>query len=275
MPTQLPPNVRLGTPLAEDHAGFDVTEERAMRALARAEEAHFWHRSRNALLADELRDLGVVPPAKILELGCGGGCVTASLARAGYLVTGVDGHPSLVARAALRAPDARFVVHDLSTGAGPLEGDNDAVALFDVIEHLDHPLAAIELALGLTRRGGVVVGTVPALMLLWSAVDEQAGHRVRYDRAGLSKLLERVAGADVVKLTPFNRVLVPMMLFQRRIVARPSSSVGQRSEENFAVPPRPLNAALYALTRAEAKGFRFRGSERVPGSSLFFALRKR
>jgi hypothetical protein len=50
----------------------------------------------------------------VLELGCGGGAVAAHLATAGYRVTGIDGHLSRALEAARRAPEARFLVHDLA-----------------------------------------------------------------------------------------------------------------------------------------------------------------
>jgi 2-polyprenyl-3-methyl-5-hydroxy-6-metoxy-1,4-benzoquinol methylase len=274
VPTEdLPSNARMLSRLPEDHEGFDVSEERFLKAMALAEEAHFWFRARNRLISGRLAGLGVLPPATVLELGCGGGCVAAHLSREGYRVTGVDGHASLVRRAALRAPEAAFVVHDLSLGVEPLgEGQSDAAALFDVIEHLDHPLLALEDAVRCVRPGGVVVGTVPALMALWSQVDVQAGHRIRYDRASLSALLARVAGASVVELCPFNRLLVPMMWLQRRMVVRHDAP--STTEENLRVPPAAVNQALLAGLRAEAGLSGVLDRCPLPGASLWFALRR-
>ncbi len=272
MEIPLPPNVQIATPLPEDHAGFDVSEGRAMQALARAEDRHFWHRARNELLARKVRELGVPAGAKVLELGCGGGCVTAHLSRVGYDVTGVDGHLSLVRRAAERAPGARFVVQDLARGKGPLEGGAyDVVALFDVLEHLEDPGLALESALSLARPGGgFVIGTVPALMALWSQVDVQAGHRLRYERRGLERLLGGLAGARVVEVVPFNRVLVPLLFAQRRVVVK--GDVGATSESNLRVPPTPVNHAMLALCRAETRLGAALARTPLPGASLYFAM---
>jgi 2-polyprenyl-3-methyl-5-hydroxy-6-metoxy-1,4-benzoquinol methylase len=269
-----PKNVRVLSALDQGHDGFRIDEDRAMRALWRAEREHFWHRSRNHYIAARLAKLGVHPPASIIELGCGSGCVTAYLARLGYTVTGIDGHPRLVFQAATRAPRATFVVHDLSEGLDLLgdEPPADVVALFDVIEHLDGPASVLEGALSLVKPGGLLVGTVPALMALWSDVDVQAGHRTRYSAKTLRALLASVRGAAIRELAPFNRALVPMLWAQRKLVV--GADTASTSENNLRVPPPPLNAALYSLLRAEHRASALLDLLPLPGASLWFALRK-
>src|SRR5262249_22769426 len=106
--------------LRKGHPDFDISDEADVRALLFAEENHFWHRSRNHIILSRLAQLGVPPGARVLELGSGAGCVAAELARAGYRVTGVDGHAELVRVAEERAPAARFLCHDLRHGTREL-----------------------------------------------------------------------------------------------------------------------------------------------------------
>ncbi|RYE93032.1 MAG: methyltransferase type 11, partial [Myxococcales bacterium] len=61
-------------------------------------------------------------------------------------------------------------------------------------------------------------------MALWSHVDVQAGHQRRYERAELTRQLATVRGATVVEVAPFNRLLVPLMWAQRRML-RPGDAV--------------------------------------------------
>ncbi|MCU0655363.1 MAG: class I SAM-dependent methyltransferase [Polyangiaceae bacterium] len=272
MSAALPPNLRVLSSLSPDHARFDLSSERFVAALHRAEDAHFWHRARNALIARRLRALGAPPPARLLDLGCGSGCVSAHLAALGYQVTGVDGHLPLLRQAAARAPDARFLLHDLAQGVEALSTEHpDIVGLFDVIEHLVSPGEALQRALSLLRPGGLLVGTVPAMMALWSPVDEQAGHVLRYERGQLAALLEGVEGARVLEVAPFNRLLVPMMWVQRRLVVKQGDAAAT-SERNLAVPPAPVNEALRGALQAEDRLSPWLDRLPVPGASLWFAL---
>jgi SAM-dependent methyltransferase len=53
--------------------------------------------------------MGDLQGKTVLELGCGSGAVTRLLARRGAAVTGVDAAETMLRRAHMRAPDAKFV----------------------------------------------------------------------------------------------------------------------------------------------------------------------
>jgi 2-polyprenyl-3-methyl-5-hydroxy-6-metoxy-1,4-benzoquinol methylase len=259
--------------LAPDDPAFDISDSADVAALLTAENKHFWHLARNRYILARLGRLGVSPPARVIDLGCGAGCVARELVRAGYDTTGVDGHRSLIDIARSRSPSAEFHCRDLRRGVSDLPAEAfDVACLFDVIEHLDDPKQALETAMTLARPGGFVVGTVPALMALWSGIDEHAGHKLRYSRATLHQVLAGVEGATIVEVSAFFRSLVPMMWVQRRFIGprgRPSASV-----KNLTVPPAPVNAALLALVTLEHIVAPALDKVRVPGASLWFAMKK-
>lgn len=245
-----------------------------MAALRHAEDEHFWHRSRNEFIALRLQRLGVTPGKRFLDLGCGGGCVSAHLSSLGLVVVGVDGHRDLLDQAAARAPQATFWLHDLARGVDDLPQDRfDAAGLFDVLEHLESPVRAIEDACSRVMPGGLVVGTVPALMTLWSRADEQAGHRTRYDAARLRGLIGAVGGCEVVEVEPFHRLLVPLLWARRHVVAG-RRGVAAVSETNFRVPPWPVNEGMLWMLRLERALGRAASRATRHGASLWFALRK-
>jgi 2-polyprenyl-3-methyl-5-hydroxy-6-metoxy-1,4-benzoquinol methylase len=259
--------------LSPDDPSFDISDERDVRALLAAEEKHFWHRSRNHFIARRLERLGVRAGARIVELGCGAGCVAAELAARGYELTGVDGHRALVDVASSRAPGARFLCHDLRAKMPDLPKETfDVASLFDVIEHLDRPGEALDMAASLVASGGHIVGTVPALMALWSGIDEHAGHKIRYSQRALRDVLSKIQGVAVVEIVPFFRTLVPIMWAQRRLIGRrpgPSASV-----QNLTVPPAPVNAALLAMVELEHALAPALDKLPLPGTSLWFGLKK-
>jgi SAM-dependent methyltransferase len=260
--------------LAVDDEAFDISDEADVKALLEAEERHFWHRARNGFIASKLAERGVASGARVLELGCGAGCVSAELARRGYDVTGVDGHRALVEVARRRAPGVRFFCRDLRKPMRDLADEPfDVACLFDVVEHLDAPEVALERALGWVHPDGLVVGTVPALMTLWSRIDEQSGHKTRYTAGRLEALLRRITAATLVEVAPFFRCLVPLLLVQRRVVTRYPARAA--SVANLRVPRWPINDALYALCRAEQKLASIATIDAIPGASLWFALSRR
>jgi 2-polyprenyl-3-methyl-5-hydroxy-6-metoxy-1,4-benzoquinol methylase len=100
--------------------------------------------------------------AAVLDLGCGNGALTSTLARPGWSVTGVDRSPSGIRIAQAAYPHVRFLLGDAS---GPLEdlapGSFDAVLSVEVIEHLPEPRRLVDNALRMLRPGGLAVFTTP------------------------------------------------------------------------------------------------------------------
>src|SRR5262249_1172149 len=148
----------------------------------------------------------------------------------------------------------------------------DVVCMFDVIEHLDDPKKALEDALGWLKRGGRLVGTVPALMALWSGIDEHSGHKTRYSMRSLRSVLENVEGGSVIHIAPFFRSLVPLLWVQRRFVGRRADATG--AVQNLTVPRWPLNDALFAAVTVEHRLSKVLDLAPIPGASLWFSMEK-
>ena len=81
----------------------------------------------------------------------------------------------------------------------------DSVLCVNVLEHLDHPEAALA---GFTRvlaPGGKAAILVPAHQWLFSAVDRAIGHHRRFEESELRTMLEE-AGFEVANVVEFNRL---------------------------------------------------------------------
>ena len=98
-------------------------------------------------------------PARILDLGCGGGLMTIPLARDGRAIKGVDLSEGSLAVARSRAPEGlniEFEKGDIYRLDEP-SGAYDAVLMMDVLEHLERPGAALQEAARVLRPGGVLI----------------------------------------------------------------------------------------------------------------------
>lgn len=98
-----------------------------------------------------------LPAGSTLDLGSGSGYGSASLARGGRFVVGVD---RVSADPAQRGSTARFVRADLRALPFP-RGSFDAVTSFQVIEHLEDPAPYLESIAGLLGAEGVAILTTP------------------------------------------------------------------------------------------------------------------
>jgi 2-polyprenyl-3-methyl-5-hydroxy-6-metoxy-1,4-benzoquinol methylase len=102
----------------------------------------------------------VGPNARVLDVGCSSGYLSAPLAERGNTIVGLVLDP-LAAREA-ESYCERVLVGDVETMELPLEpGSFDVVLLGDVIEHLRNPVAALARLRPFLRTGGRLVLSTP------------------------------------------------------------------------------------------------------------------
>jgi SAM-dependent methyltransferase len=234
-------------------------------ALMRAEAAHFWFRSRAALVGWAIASY--FPRAQsFLEIGAGGGGVLAEIRRQrpDARLAGSDVLVHAVSRARDRVADADWMQMDARRI--PFDAEFDVVGAFDVIEHIDEDDTALsEIHRAITPGGGVVI-TVPQHAWLWSAFDEASGHRRRYTRAELIVKLRR-AGFKIARVTSFASFALPLMAVSR---------LAQRDvdlDRALAVPVTPVNQLLLAASWLERAAIRAGASLPAGGSLLAVATR--
>jgi 2-polyprenyl-3-methyl-5-hydroxy-6-metoxy-1,4-benzoquinol methylase len=99
--------------------------------------------------------------ARVLDLGCGDGGVTAELAHAGALVTGVDVSGVAIERARANHPALDFVI--VSAGEALPFGDAvfDAVVCLHVLEHVANTQHLLSEARRVLAPGGHLAVAVP------------------------------------------------------------------------------------------------------------------
>jgi 2-polyprenyl-6-hydroxyphenyl methylase/3-demethylubiquinone-9 3-methyltransferase len=102
--------------------------------------------------------------AAVLDVGCGGGLLAESLARAGAKVTAIDLAPSMVETARLHALDSGLSIDYRVEAAEQLlksPGKFDVVTCMEMLEHVPEPGATLDVLGKLVRPGGhVFISTI-------------------------------------------------------------------------------------------------------------------
>lgn len=202
--------------------GSDGFDPAAFEHLAALEQASFWFRSRNRLIAWAVQEH--FPQAQsLLEIGCGTGFVLAGLKAAlpELRLAGAELHAEGLLHAAARAPGADFFQFDARNI--PFDAEFDVVGAFDVLEHVDRDEDVLAGMHGAVAPGGGIVVTVPQHAWLWTAGDDYAEHKRRYSRRELTEKVTR-AGFSIRRVTSFVSLLLPMMAASRlaeRLSRRP------------------------------------------------------
>jgi SAM-dependent methyltransferase len=176
------------------------------------EEKSFWFHHRGRCLLEVMRRFP--PGGAFFDIGGGNGFTALALQNAGIDVVLVEPGPDGVRNARLRG--VKNVVHSTLEGAGFLPGSMPAAGAFDVLEHIQNDGAFLRSLHDSLSPGGLLYLTVPALGVLWSQEDEEAGHCRRYTLSSLRCVLED-SGFEVEYATCLFQVLPPPIFVTRSI----------------------------------------------------------
>lgn len=208
-------------------------------------ERHWWWRARERVILETLR---ARQPRdgwpSILDVGCGDGLFFDALAAlpGARIVEGVESSTELV------SPDGphRDRIHVAPFDAHFQPGRRySLVLMLDVLEHLPEPVAAMRHALSLLEPHGTLLVTVPAFMSLWTRHDDLNHHYIRYDKRSFAVLAEQ-AGLRIESSRYFFH-----WTFAAKVATRLVEWLVPGEPAPPAIPARPVNAALYGLSRAE------------------------
>jgi 2-polyprenyl-3-methyl-5-hydroxy-6-metoxy-1,4-benzoquinol methylase len=153
-------------------------------------------RERYRVIADLCR-------GRVMELGCGAGELSRTLADRGLEVVGVDHNEAKIALARQRHPHVRFLaadIRDLEVTLG-----YDSVVLSEVLEHVEEQAgdAILAKAWELVATGGRLVVSVPHEDCV-----PHPNHVREFDRAALAGLLERFGPPRLVTEQPYRYLLM-------------------------------------------------------------------
>jgi 2-polyprenyl-6-hydroxyphenyl methylase/3-demethylubiquinone-9 3-methyltransferase len=102
--------------------------------------------------------------ARVLDVGCGGGLLAESLAKAGADVTAIDLAPTMIETARLHALDSGLKIdYQVESAESVLEraARFDVVTCMEMLEHVPDPAATVAVLGGLVKPGGdVFISTI-------------------------------------------------------------------------------------------------------------------
>jgi SAM-dependent methyltransferase len=250
-------------------AGANMPEE-ILTDLSETIWQHPWWHARANLMLALLRQMNVRPPARVLDAGCGWGVNLDVLERHGYRVTGLDISRQTLQR--LDRPGRALIEADLTQELPDGGQRYDAVIALDVIEHLDDDRRAVTRLGQLTKRGGIVVVSVPALPALYSEFDSVQGHRRRYLPDSLRDAF-RDSDLAVERVLWWGSWMVPILRLQRnRTLGDVAASPAETYRRYLRLPPWPISL-FFSLAFAfdQSRTLRAKANQ---GTSLFAIARR-
>jgi SAM-dependent methyltransferase len=254
--------------LATDSEGFDADYFAELAAL---EPSSFWFQARNRLILWAMTTY--FPDAhRIMEIGSGTGFVLSGIRSAfpRAELSGSEIFANGLAFAAERVPSA--TLYQMDARRIPFRDHFDVIGAFDVLEHIDDDTAVLdEVAAALRPSGGCIV-SVPQHPALWSPQDDHAFHVRRYTSSELRRKAE-AAGFDVLRMTSFVSLLLPMLFLSRRRM--PADRLGAEFDAMGDLrQPKAVNRALGWVMTLERQLIRA-GVSLPAGGSLLMVARTR
>lgn len=150
-----------------------------------------------------------LPRGELLEIGCGAGALLADLAQEGLQCSALD--YSLDAVAIAKAVNSDSPEIDIRDKADTAWDERfDIVVAFEVLEHQENDIGALQQWAGWLRQEGHMMVSVPAHPDRWNASDVWAGHYRRYEKEGLAAAF-RAAGLQVLSIECYGFPLANMM----------------------------------------------------------------
>jgi 2-polyprenyl-6-hydroxyphenyl methylase / 3-demethylubiquinone-9 3-methyltransferase len=141
---------------ADEVRKFDALAARFWDAQGEFRPLHLLNPVRTEFIARHAR----LSDARILDVGCGGGLLAESLARAGAEVTAIDLAPGMIEVARLHAADSALKIDYRVTAAEELLAGGtfgfDVITCMEMLEHVPEPARMVATLASLVRPGGTL-----------------------------------------------------------------------------------------------------------------------
>lgn len=168
----------------------------------RYEQDYWWFVARRDFIRRLLASYGTAKDASILEVGCSGGPLLASLREFGYAcLTGIDISKVGIERCGEKGIRDVYVMNGAKTTFA--DDSFDLVIASDILEHIEDDAAGLKEWRRILKPNGTIIVFVPAFQFLWSGHDVVNKHFRRYTRPRMRDLM-REAGFTVKRSSYWN-----------------------------------------------------------------------
>ncbi len=153
--------------------------------LVNLEDKHWWHISKRRIVTEFIRIYAKSKKLNLLDIGCGTGRNLDQFRKFGHTF-GLDS-----SKDAINICKKRGLINTTLGKAEKTPYKNnffDIITILDVLEHTNDDKSIKEIR-RILKKGGLLIGTVPAFDWLWSKWDEILHHKRRYTAERLDKLL--------------------------------------------------------------------------------------
>lgn len=173
---------------------------------------HFWIKGRFRALQNNLHKLRS-KKLSFLEIGCGSGTVIKQIEK--FTDHSIDGCDlNMFALSKIDNIKGKLYCLNIFEKPEELRENYDGVIYLDVIEHIENDAIFIETGTFYTCKDGYIVINVPALNLLFSKYDIQAGHKRRYTKKMIYALFEKT-GIEPISVNYWGLSLLPIALIRK------------------------------------------------------------
>ena len=171
-------------------------DSRHLTELRLKESTYWWHVNRYHLVLKYLNKKNVTE-GRILEVGCGGGHLSYTIARQGKKIVSSD-----ILFDAARFVRSKYDINSLVFDAEipwPIANNSfQAVIMLDVLEHVKNDTSCLMEARRVLCHNGILIMTVPAHQFLFSRWDKILGHYRRYSKPQLYSILQEADFSPII-----------------------------------------------------------------------------
>lgn len=178
--------------------------------LVEKEETHFWHKAKRQFVSDLIVRYHRKEKSSttILDVGIGSGGNTKALQQFGE-VWGIDASDQAIHIAKTRG--LKNIRRESAEHTSFKNNYFDVITILDLLEHA-RDRQVLQETYRISKKGGLVIITVPAYPWLWSTWDEILGHKRRYTKNSLETVLSN-QHFQILKLSYcYSFLLLPAMI---------------------------------------------------------------